>query len=137
MPVSLSVRNDGNQDAKEENCPRKRTNQVTNDVKSQIVEPMQTVHINPLPLSFVGSIAPAVPLFDQLGERVLYIRLELGDAFHAKGMRHCLAFASVLGAIAGVEEASLDGDEGVVILAERKREVSQDLCFSATWLKRV
>ena len=85
---------------------------------------MQTVHFNPFSISFTNSITSAVPLLDQLRERVLDIRLELGDALRAKGVRDRLTLTSVLGAITGVEEASLDGDEGVVVLAGRTMEVS-------------
>lgn len=54
---------------------------------------------------------------DQLFEVVVHVLLELADGLGAEGVGHGLALAGVLRAVAGVEEAALDGDEGVVVLA--------------------
>jgi len=48
---------------------------------------------------------------------VVHVLLELTDGFGAEGVGYGLALAGVLRAVAGVEEAALDGDEGVVVLA--------------------
>jgi len=47
----------------------------------------------------------------------MHVLLELADRLCAEGVRNCLALASVLGAVAGVEETALDGDEGVIVFA--------------------
>jgi hypothetical protein len=43
------------------------------------------------------------------------VLLELAYGFCAEGVRDGLAFARVFGTVPRVEEAALDGDEGVVI----------------------
>lgn len=43
--------------------------------------------------------------------------LELADAFAAESMGNGLALSSVLGAVTGIEETSLDGYEGIVVIA--------------------
>jgi hypothetical protein len=48
---------------------------------------------------------------------VVHVLLELADGLGAEGVSYSLALAGVLRAVAGVEEAALDGDEGVVVLA--------------------
>jgi hypothetical protein len=45
------------------------------------------------------------------------VLLELADGLGGEGVRDDLAFAGVFDAVARVEEAALDGDEGIVILA--------------------
>ena len=47
----------------------------------------------------------------------MYVLLELADGLGAEGVGHGLALAGVLRAVASVEEAAPDGDEGVVVLA--------------------
>ena len=76
---------------------------------------MQAVHIDIFGPGLRSSIRPAVPLLDQLFEIVLHVGFELCDALDAECVGDGLAFAGVLGAITGIEEAALDGDEGVVI----------------------
>jgi hypothetical protein len=48
---------------------------------------------------------------------VVDVLLELADGFGAEGVRDGFAFAGVLCAVAGVEEPTADGDEGVVVVA--------------------
>ena len=60
-----------------------------------------------------------IPLLVELLEITGYVLLELADALGAEGVRDSLPFTRVFGAIACVEEASLDRDEGVVVVAIR------------------
>ena len=45
------------------------------------------------------------------------IRFELGYAPRAEGMGDCFPFSSMFFAISSVEEATVDGDESVIVLA--------------------
>ena len=45
------------------------------------------------------------------------ILFELANALGAEGVGDSLAFTRVFGAVTGVEEASLNGDEGVIVVA--------------------
>lgn len=47
------------------------------------------------------------------------VLFELADGLGREGVRHNLALASVFGAVAGVEEAALDGNKGVVVFTVR------------------
>ena len=96
-----------------------RTHQIPNDIKRQIVEPMQTVHVRPRLTCTRGRIRYPIPLLDQLLQIVRHVLLELADALYAKGMRDGLSLASVFGTITGIEEAALDGDEGIVVIAKK------------------
>lgn len=58
-----------------------------------------------------------VPLLDEELEVAVDVRLELGDGLEREGVRDDLALARVLVAVTRVEEASPDGDEGVVEVA--------------------
>jgi hypothetical protein len=49
---------------------------------------------------------------------MVHVLLELADGFGGEGVRDRLALAGVFSAVAGVEEAAADGDEGVVIFTE-------------------
>lgn len=62
---------------------------------------------------------PGVPLALQLLEIVVDVLLELADGFCGESVGDGLALAGVLGAVARVEEAAADGDEGVVVVAVR------------------
>jgi hypothetical protein len=48
------------------------------------------------------------------------VLLELADGFGAEGVGDDFAFAGMFGAVARVEEAALDGHEGVVVFAGGK-----------------
>lgn len=98
----------------------------TNDVESEIVVPGQAVEpdatVTPRPPAFAfvareplcAVLVEAVPLPDELADVRPHIRLKLEHAFLGEYVRHDLAFTCMLMARAGVEEAALDGDEGVV-----------------------
>ena len=60
-----------------------------------------------------------IPLFDELLEITCYVLLELANALGAEGVRDSFPFTRVFGAVACVEEASLDRDEGVVVVTIR------------------
>lgn len=86
--------------------------QIANDVESQVVEPVECIHL--IPATLLG-IRALVPLLLQLLKVVVDVLLELADRFRREGVRDSLALAGVLGAVAGVEEATADGDEGVIV----------------------
>lgn len=46
----------------------------------------------------------------------MHVLLELADGLGAECVRDSLALSSVFGAVTGVEETSLDRDEGIVVL---------------------
>ena len=50
-------------------------------------------------------------------EVVCDILFELANALGAEGVGDSLSFTRVFGAVTGVEEASLNGDEGVIVVA--------------------
>ena len=45
------------------------------------------------------------------------VLFELADALGAEGVGDSLSFTRVFGSVTGVEEASLNGDEGVIVVA--------------------
>lgn len=49
-----------------------------------------------------------------------HVLLELADALGAEGVRDSFSFAGMLCTVTGIEKASLDRDEGVVIVAVKK-----------------
>jgi hypothetical protein len=99
--------------------------QVANDVKGEVIEPVQRVHLVPTSLLRGGA---RVPLLLQLFKVVVDVLLELADRLCRKGVRDGLALTCVLGAIARVEEAAADRDKGVVVLAlEEAIAVAVDL----------
>lgn len=46
---------------------------------------------------------------------MVHVLLELANALAAEGVRDGFAFAGVFDSVAGVEEAALDADEGIVV----------------------
>ena len=60
-------------------------------------------------------------MFPQRLQVVCHVLLELADALGAESVGDCLSFAGMLGAVAGVEEASLNRDECVVVVAVKAR----------------
>ena len=56
-------------------------------------------------------------MLDQLLQVACHILLELTDALRAEGMGDSLSFTRVFGAVTRGEDASLNGDKGVVIVA--------------------
>lgn len=65
-------------------------------------------------LAFNGLVEEAVPLLDEEANVHAELGLELDDALLGKDVRHDLAFASVLVAIACVEDTTADGDKCIV-----------------------
>ena len=92
------------------------TYQVANNIKSQIIEPMQRIDFCVFLAAFDSSGGDTIPLFDELLQVVGHVLLELRDGLGAECMGDGFALAGVFGAIAGVEEAAVDGDKGVVIV---------------------
>lgn len=86
---------------------------------------MQTIHIRVLLTCPCGTLRYPVPLFDQLLQIVCYVLLELADAFGAESVRDSLPLSCVLSSISGVEETSLDRDEGIVIVTVKDSPVSK------------
>jgi hypothetical protein len=64
-----------------------------------------------------GQLGPFRHEHIEVGVDVL---LELADGFGAEGVGDDFAFAGMFGAVARVEEAALDGHEGVVVFAGGK-----------------
>ena len=87
--------------------------EVSNDVEGYVVEPVQRIK---LVVSAIGLLAPAVPLRGQLLKIVVNVLLKLANGLRAECVRDDLALSCVLGSVTGVEEAALDGDEGIVII---------------------
>lgn len=55
-----------------------------------------------------------VPLLDEELEVVVHVDFELTNALSREGMRDGLPLSSVLYSVSGVEETSLNGNEGIV-----------------------
>lgn len=86
---------------------------------------MQTIHIR-IRLTSPGSrVRYAIPLPDQLLQIVCHVLLELADALGTEGMRDSLAFASVLGTVTRIEEATLDRYESIVVFTVTRNPVSK------------
>lgn len=49
------------------------------------------------------------------------VLLELANALRAEGMRYGLSLAGVLGTVSCVEEATLDGDKGIIVVSVIRR----------------
>jgi hypothetical protein len=58
--------------------------------------------------------AEAVPLLDERSNVAFNVGLELEDAFLRKDMGNDLALAGVCSAVSGVEQATGDGDKGII-----------------------
>jgi hypothetical protein len=61
-----------------------------------------------------ASGAETIPLLDERSHVVSNIGLELEDTFLRKDMGNDLALARVCNAVSGVEQASGDGDKGII-----------------------
>lgn len=88
--------------------------QVTDDVESQVVEPVQGVQTGETGLGVALGIGHAVPLLDEQLDVAVNVLLELADGLHTEGVGDGLALAGVLRAVARVEETTVNGDEGIV-----------------------
>lgn len=89
--------------------------EITDHVKGQVVEPVQGVDGGVAGARVGLGVGDAVPLGAEQLEVGVDVLLELADRLGAEGVRDGLALARVLGAVARVEEAAADGDEGVVV----------------------
>ena len=100
----------------------------TDDIKSQIIIPRQTIKPNPPPsphppLSLLSPhplqplLKHPIPFSEQLADVEPDVGFEFEYGFLGEDVRDDFAFTGVFGAGAGVEEAALDGDEGVVVIA--------------------
>ena len=68
------------------------------------------------PSILLCELALRVPLRCQLLEVVVDVLLELTDGLRGERMRHGLALTGVFGTVAGIEKATMDGDEGIVVV---------------------
>lgn len=48
---------------------------------------------------------------------MMHVLLKLRDRLGAKGVGDGFSFASMFGTITGIEETTLDGDKGIIVLA--------------------
>lgn len=62
----------------------------------------------------------SIPLLNEFRQVVVHVGFELGYVFRGEGVGYCLSLTSVFCSIAGVEETSLDGDEGIVVVAVQR-----------------
>lgn len=91
--------------------------EVADNVKGEVVEPGQAVEVGFLlaVLAALGALLDeGVELVDKEAQVGVHVGLKLADGLGGKGVRHELALAGVLCAVAGVEEAAADGDKGIV-----------------------
>ena len=95
--------------------------QVSDYVKGEVVEPVKGVDSCVFLAAASGGVRYAVPLLDELLEVVVHVLLELADGLGAEGMRDGFALSGVFGAVTGIEETALDGDECIVVLAAAVR----------------
>jgi hypothetical protein len=93
--------------------------EVADDVEGQVVEPVEGVNGGVAVVGFGvrSSFGELVPFRVKELEVGVDVGLELADTFRAEGVRDNFAFAGVLGAITGVEEAASDADEGIVVFS--------------------
>ena len=97
-----------------EHTKRSTEGQVTNDIESQVVEPVQSVDRSETRLGVALEFTDAVPLLDEDLSIDVNVLLELADGFGAEGVRDGLSLAGVFFTVPGVEETTTDGDEGIV-----------------------
>lgn len=88
--------------------------QVTDNIKSQVIEPVESVETRVAGLGIGLEIGDFVPLLHKHFNVAVNVLLELADGLGAEGVRDCLTLASVFGAVASVEETTADRDEGIV-----------------------
>lgn len=62
----------------------------------------------------VGILDNSVPLLDEELEVLVHVYFELSNALRGERVRDSLALSGVFSSVSCVEEAALDGDEGVV-----------------------
>jgi hypothetical protein len=86
--------------------------QVRDDVKSEKIEPVETVNASVAIALFVAS--DAIPLLDKDFKILSDIRLKLENRLGSKSMRNNLSLARVFSSVACVEKTATDRYKGVV-----------------------
>ena len=66
-----------------------------------------------------GAVRHTIPLRDKILQVVMHVLFELAYRLGAEGVGNRLAFPCVLRSISGVEETTVDGDEGVIVITIR------------------
>jgi hypothetical protein len=88
--------------------------QIADDIKGQIVEPVQGIQASIAGLGVGLQIGELVPLLDERLNVSVDILFELANGLGAEGVGDSLALASVLGTVTSVEQTAADGDKGIV-----------------------
>jgi len=83
--------------------------EVPDDVKSEVIRPFQKVEFGD-----AGGGKEIVHLFEEEGDVFGDVRFEAADGLLGEGVRYDFTFSCVVGARTSVEEAAMDGDEGIV-----------------------
>lgn len=94
------------------------THQVTDDIESEIVEPVQGVDVGVVLSGACGSRRQSIPLFDELIQVVMHVLLKLADGLGAEGVRHGFPLPSMLRSISSGENSTLDAYEGIVVVTD-------------------
>jgi hypothetical protein len=89
--------------------------EVPDDVEGEVVEPVKGIDGCVARLGVLLVFGQVGPFLDEEFEIRVDVLLELADVFGGEGVGDDFAFARVFGSVASVEEASADGDEGVVV----------------------
>lgn len=97
-----------------EHAERSTEGQIADDVESKEVEPVESFDRRISVLRVALGLGDFVPLLDEQFNIVVDVLLELADRLGREGVGDGLALAGVLLTVAGVEETTADGDEGVV-----------------------
>lgn len=97
-----------------EHAERSTKGQVTDDIESQEVEPVESVQAGVASLGVGLEIGHLPPLLDEHLNVAVNVLLELADGLGAESVRDSLALASVLSTVASVEKTATDRDESVV-----------------------
>lgn len=90
--------------------------QVSNNVESQVVEPVERIHMIPFSL-LLSALRPSIPLLLQLFKVMMNILLKLQHTLGRKGVRYRLSLSRMFRTIPRVEQTTPDRHEGVVVLA--------------------
>jgi hypothetical protein len=88
-----------------EHAERSTESKISNDIESDVVEPVQAVHAVEAAASLLAEL---VPLGGEHLEVVVHVLLKLTNALGTESVRDSLALASVLSTISGVEETTLN-----------------------------
>jgi hypothetical protein len=96
---------------------RSVTDQISDDIKCYKVEPRQRVNLGVIEAALAGCTRDTIPLAHQILEIGMNVLLELANTLRGECVGDHLAFSAMFGAIPRIEEASLDVDKGIVVLA--------------------